>query len=134
MALDAVDLKGLRILVVEDTLLVADVISEGLESQGCEIVGPVARLDRALTLAREAVIDGAVLDINLAGERSLPIAEALAQRDIPFVFVTGYDAESALPPEYRATPRLSKPFHIAALVELAAAHFQPKAHSTVHTS
>jgi CheY-like chemotaxis protein len=131
---DGVDLKGLRVLVVEDMLLVADVISDGLLSQGCEVVGPVARLDRALALAREAPLDGAVLDVNLAGERSVPIAEALAERGIPFVFVTGYDAESVLPPEFRAVPRLSKPFHIAALLQIAAANFQPGAHTASRSS
>jgi CheY-like chemotaxis protein len=124
---DDATLKGLTILVVEDTLLVAEVISDGLASYGCEIVGPVSRLDRALALAREASLDGAVLDINLAGQTSLPVAEALTRRDIPFLFITGYDTESALPPEYRRTPHLPKPFHIHSLVRLVAAHFQPKA-------
>lgn len=127
MADDIADLKGLTILVVEDMFLVAEVISEGLANRGCTIVGPVSRLDRALALAREAPLDGAVLDVNLAGQTSLPVAEVLSRRDIPFLFITGYDTESALPPKYRSTPHLPKPFHISSLVQLAAAHFQPKA-------
>ncbi len=126
---DVVALTGLKILVVEDMLLVADVISDGLGSYGCEVVGPVGRFERALSLAREAPLDGAVLDINLAGVPSFPIAAALERRGIPFIFVTGYggdSGDSAMPPEYRAVPRLAKPFHMSRLVELAAERFQPR--------
>ena len=126
MAEDCVELKGLKVLVVEDVLLVAEVISEALEMSGCDIVGPVARLDRALALAREAPLDGAVLDVNLAGKPSFPIAEVLERRGIPFMFVTGYDAETALPPEYRDIPRLAKPFHVDRLIDLAAERFHQR--------
>jgi CheY-like chemotaxis protein len=121
---DAAELSGLKVLVVEDVLLVAEVISDGLEQGGCEIVGPVARLEPGLELARAAPLDGAVLDLNLAGRSSLPIAEALEDRGIPFFFVTGYDPWTALPPEYRSVPRLAKPFHISSLVRLAAQYFR----------
>lgn len=127
MAEDGTELSGLKVLVVEDMLLVADVISEGLQRHGCEVVGPVARLERGLTLAREAPLDGAVLDINLAGRSSMPIAAALAARRIPFMFVTGYGDAAGLPPEYRAVPRLAKPFQIDSLVRLAAECFHPQA-------
>ncbi|HZT87182.1 MAG TPA: response regulator [Stellaceae bacterium] len=120
---DAAALDGLKILVVEDLLLVADVISEGLADSGCDVVGPVARLEAGLALARQAPLDGAVLDVNLAGDSSVPIAEVLHDRGIPYLFVTGYDAETALPPEYRGAPRLTKPFRIASLVQLAARCF-----------
>jgi DNA-binding response OmpR family regulator len=113
-------LQGLRILVVEDLLLLADVISSGLASQGCEVVGPAARLERGLALARETALDCAVLDINLLGESSFPIAEVLARRGKPFVFVTGYGTDAALPPAFRQIPRLAKPFHIHDLVALLA--------------
>jgi CheY-like chemotaxis protein len=118
------ELTGLKVLVVEDVLLVAEVISDGLEDRGCEVVGPAARLERGLELARAAPLDGAVLDLNLAGRSSLPIAEVLEDRGIPFVFVTGYDPETSLPPEYNGVPRLAKPFQIRALVELAAKLFR----------
>jgi CheY-like chemotaxis protein len=117
---DALRLQGLRILVVEDLLLLADVISEGLAGYGCEVVGPAGRLDRGLALAREAIFDCAVLDINLLGESSFPIAEVLVRRGTPFVFVTGYGTDASLPAAFRHAPRLAKPFFIQDLVALVA--------------
>jgi CheY-like chemotaxis protein len=108
-ALPTSDLSGLRILVLEDTLLVAELIAYELEELGCQTVGPVPRVAQAMTLARTEPLDGALLDINLAGEYCFPVAEILAERGVPFVFVTGY-GDSALPPAYRAVPRLTKPF------------------------
>lgn len=119
--------KGLRILVVEDMLLVAEMICEGLEFHGCEVVGPAARLQRGLVLARTERLDGAVLDINLAGEPSFPIAQELSRRRIPFIFVTGYGAEANIPPELQSAPRLNKPFYITGLVRIMAEHFVPQA-------
>jgi len=72
-------------------------------------VGPVARLDEALEMARGDAIDLAILDINLNGEKAYPVAEALAARNIPFVFSTGYGRNS-LPAHYRGRPTLQKPF------------------------
>ena len=109
-------LSGRRVLVVEDVLLVADMIAEALTNVGCEIVGPVARRERGLVLAREMSIECAVLDINLDGEPSFPIAEVLQERGIPFLFVTGYGAETVMPEPLRAVPRLAKPFHVHELL------------------
>lgn len=116
-------LDGLRIMIVEDMLLVADVIAELLANCGCDVVGPAARLPKGIALAREERLDGALLDMNLAGEYSFPIAEVLRARDIPFIFLTGY-GDAAMPPEYRSAPRLAKPFHDDELVRLATAHFR----------
>ena len=73
---------GVRVLVVEDVLLVADLIADGLRDQGCEVVGPAARLEQGLELAKRESLDGVLLDINLAGKRGFPIADALAQRGV----------------------------------------------------
>ena len=116
-ASDALDLSGLRVLVVEDSLLVADMVAEVLRDHGCTVVGPVPRLDQGLAFANREQLDGALLDVNLAGERCFPIAALLAARDVPFAFLTGY-GEAAIPPEYRDAARLSKPFNIAHLVDL----------------
>lgn len=121
-ASDAPDLHGLRVLVVEDMLLVAEVIVEELHDQGCTVVGPVARLEQGLALANSAELDGALLDVNLAGERCFPIAEELDKRSIPYAFLTGY-GEGGIPPEYQHAPRLVKPFRPEALVELVARYF-----------
>lgn len=121
------DLSGLRVLVVEDTLLVAEVICDQLQSCGCEVVGPVARLRGGLALAAAERLDGAVLDVNLAGDFSFPIAAALEKRGVPYIFLTGYDDAAVLPPEYRATPRIQKPFHYRNFVQLVAGHFRKEA-------
>ena len=124
---DHPDLHGLRILVVEDSVLIADVIVELLGDHGCTPVGPVSRLGQGLLLAAaEAHLDGALLDVNLAGEPCFPIAEALGARGVPFAFLTGY-AEVGIPAEYQAVPRLTKPFRIETLLRLVARCFAAKA-------
>jgi CheY-like chemotaxis protein len=102
-------LNGVRILVVEDNFLAAEVVRDMLESSGCAVVGPVGRIADALRLAESEALDVAILDINLNGERCFPIACALRQRGVPFVFLTGYDDESIIPIELRPTRRLGKP-------------------------
>jgi CheY-like chemotaxis protein len=83
-------LAGKRILVVEDEALVAMMLEDMLADLGCEVVGPAMRLDEGLELARLNGLDAAVLDINLGGERSYPIADLLDARGVPLAFVTGY--------------------------------------------
>ncbi len=119
----ATDLQGLRVLVVEDTLLIAEVIVQELLDHGCSVVGPAARLDRGLSLATRSQLDGALLDVNLAGERCFPIADQLASRAIPYIFLTGY-SDSGIPPAYQHAPRLGKPFEPRVLIELVARSFR----------
>jgi DNA-binding response OmpR family regulator len=116
------NLHGLRVLVVEDILLVAELIVDQLQEVGCTVVGPVPRLDRGLALAVGEPLDGAILDINLAGEPCFPIADALVKRGIPIAFLTGYD-EATLPAAYRQMPRLAKPFQLGDLVAVVKRHF-----------
>ena len=78
-------LEGLKVLVVEDNLLLAEVTKILLEDSGCEVVGPAGWLQRGLELAEHERLNGAILDINLHGEMSFPIAEALSARGVPFV-------------------------------------------------
>ncbi len=108
-------LQGIKVLVVEDEFLVATLIEDMLESAGCTVCGPVPRLAEAIEAASREACDMAVLDVNLAGERIFPVAEILARRNLPFVFVTGYGANT-LPSEYAACPRLHKPFKRADLL------------------
>jgi DNA-binding response OmpR family regulator len=122
-AATAVDLHGLSILVVEDVALIADLVVEALQSAGCRVVGPAARLDQGLTLARTDGLAGALLDVNLAGEHCFPIAHTLAARGVPFVFLTGYD-ERLLPRRYRDVPRLLKPFDFNELLGLIERQFR----------
>jgi CheY-like chemotaxis protein len=123
MTMDIVKLPRMDLLVVEDAFLVAIDICAQLESVGCRITGPVARLRPALELARNEPIDGALLDVNLAGELSFPIAEALEARRIPFAFLTGYDDDAMFPTEFQDVPRLAKPFRHCDLVDLLIENF-----------
>lgn len=104
-------LDGRRIMVVEDDYLVALGLSTVLEEAGAHVVGPVASAQEAVALLEEGreMIDAAVLDVDLNGEKSYPVADALASRDIRFIFATGYGID-ALAEGYRHYPRCQKPF------------------------
>jgi CheY-like chemotaxis protein len=119
-------LEGLRVLLVEDDVLIAMMLEGVLLRVGCVVVGPFCRVEKAAQAARDAAIDVAVLDVNLAGERVYPVAEALAHRGVPFVFMTGYN-RSELPAEYSARPALAKPFMARELTESLAAVRNPVA-------
>lgn len=99
----------MRILVVEDEMLIAWELKAILSGLGCSVVGPAARLSDALTLAKTAEMDGALLDMNLHGEPIFSVADALRERGISFAFATGYD-NPEIPAEYTKTPKLMKPF------------------------
>ena len=111
-------LADLRILVVEDEVLIALEIEERLQRLGCEIVGPVGRLERALELARSTALDGAVLDVNVKGGLVYPVAEELLARQVPVVLSTGY-GPNTLPPAFRDLPCLRKPFGAGQLENMA---------------
>lgn len=119
----AVPLKGVRVLVVEDNFFVAEHIRTILQASGCTVVGPVGRLADGLRLAAEEALDGALLDINLHGDRSFPIADALRERGIPFVFLTGYDSSEVLPERLLEIRRLGKPISESDLIATAECTF-----------
>ncbi|MEO5372760.1 MAG: response regulator [Alphaproteobacteria bacterium] len=98
-----------RVLVVEDELLVAMGIEMVLEDAGCLVIGPIARLQEAIEAARDAEMDVALLDVNLRGDEVYPVADILAERHIPFAFLTGYGPE-ILPTRYAGRRVLHKPF------------------------
>jgi CheY-like chemotaxis protein len=108
-------LAGMRVMVVEDELLIAMLIEDTLLDQGCIIVGPFTSVPEALTAAREAKVDVALLDVNLRGEKVYPVAEILSARGIPFLLLSGYgiDAVPADRPDWQA---VSKPFIVTDLV------------------
>jgi CheY-like chemotaxis protein len=95
--------------LVEDEPLVAMEISSCLSDVGCEIVGPAGSVAGAVALVEAQRIDAALVDANLAGDRVDRLAELLAKRGIPFMFVTGYGREG-LPTAFRETPIIGKPF------------------------
>ena len=104
-----IGLEGLRVLVVEDEMMVSMLIEDMLAELGCQVVGPASRLDEALELARDAELDCAVLDVNLGGQPIFPLADVLRQRGLPFAFATGY-GDAGLREVDRGSPVLQKPF------------------------
>lgn len=101
--------KGCRILVVEDEMMIVILIEDTLLDIGAEVVGPASGVKPALRLANDAPIDAAILDVNIRGGNSYPVADVLAQRGIPFLFCTGY-SDWAVEERHRDRPRLSKPY------------------------
>ena len=101
---------------MEDDALVALDLAEMLEELGHEVVGPFMTPARAMSACRSADVDFAVLDFNLGGRTSEPLADALLERSVPFAFLTGYRRDS-LPAGYRDHVVLQKPVHLPALRE-----------------
>ena len=106
--------ERLRVLIVEDEMLVAMNIEDMLLELGHEVAGLASRLSPALALAADAELDAAVLDVNLAGEQSFAIADLLDKRGIPFLFATGYGL-GGIEERYRGRTVLQKPFRLADL-------------------
>lgn len=102
-------LAGKQILVVEDEYFIASDLNRALLAEEAVVIGPVGQLKQALSLLHGALPDAAILDVNLEGALSFPIADRLAGLAVPFMFLTGYDGW-ALPERYRAVPRIIKPF------------------------
>ena len=104
------DLRGARVLIVEDAVLLALELETGLAEAGAEIVGPAYELAEAMSLL-DGPIDAAVLDANLNGLSVTPVAEALAARGVPFVFATGYGEAGGAPLGFNA-PVIRKPYDV----------------------
>lgn len=107
--MSAPDLAGLRVLVVEDEMMVSMLIEDMLTDLGCIVVGPAARLDEAIALAQGEQIDCAVLDVNLGGQPIFPLADILRAKGAPFAFATGY-GDAGLRDVDKGSLVLQKPF------------------------
>ena len=113
------DLRGARVLIVEDAVLLALELETGLAEAGAEIVGPAYELAEAMSLL-DGPIDAAVLDANLNGLSVTPVAEALAARGVPFVFATGYGEAGGAPLGFDA-PVIRKPYDVTQVAAAVAA-------------
>ena len=102
-------LSGRKVLVVEDETLVAMLVEDTLMDAGATVVGPVATVSEALAVLRSDRPDVAVLDLNLAGETSEPVADRLIALEVPFVVASGYGA-AGLPARLSGIPVLAKPY------------------------
>jgi PAS domain S-box-containing protein len=105
---------GNRILLVEDEILVAMMMRDILTELGFSVIGPFSRLSEAMVAAVHEEIDAGIIDINLGGEFVYPVADVLAARKIPFVFVTGYGVES-IDGRFTCVPIIKKPVQRQAL-------------------
>lgn len=103
-----------RILIVEDETLLAMHLEDMLTDLGHDVVAMATRVEGAVALARDLDIDLAILDVNVAGTQSFPVADILRERNIPFVFATGYGIEGVLE-GYKDAPTLRKPYELREL-------------------
>ena len=112
------NLEGLRILVVEDEVMVADETSEQLRKAGATVLGPATRLEQAEKIVGSGErIDIAVLDINLRGQMIYSLADELIARGVEIVFATGYD-QFVMPERFAGIPRCEKPIRWEDLLRL----------------
>jgi DNA-binding response OmpR family regulator len=110
-------LQAWRILLVEDEFLIARDMAVQLRKAGAEVLGPAPDVDTALRLLADgAAPDAAILDVSLRGTRSFPVANALRDRGVPFVFATGFE-DPAMFADYPEVPRCTKPVNFPRLVE-----------------
>jgi CheY-like chemotaxis protein len=102
-----------RVLVVEDEALIAMYVEDVVSRFGYSVAGVVNSVEDALSFIEKHKVDAAVLDINLRGKLVFPFADALMQRNIPFVFASSY-GEGGIPARYRVGPTahlvVQKPF------------------------
>ncbi len=112
-------LENRRILLVEDEPLIAWDLTTLLTQEGAIPIGPVQTVKAALQLAEKERIDCALLNVELRGEWSYPIAEFLEKEQIPFAFVADYD-DSAVPDRFRSRPIIAKPLMEDRVIETVA--------------
>jgi CheY-like chemotaxis protein len=102
--------SGLRVLLVEDEMMVGLLVESMLVELGHEVTGPIGRLHRAVAMAERENLDFAVIDVNINGGKAYPVAAALVARGIPFIFSTGY-GRAGLAAPFEDHPMLQKPYH-----------------------
>ncbi len=119
-------LRGLRVLVAEDDLLIARLIDNILVSLGCTVVGPARDLNEVLQAIRMSDIDGALLDVQLGKSRIYPAIEKLILRGIPFILVTGQGRLGESPGLLSDAPFLANPFTVQQLENMMASTFRPR--------
>jgi CheY-like chemotaxis protein len=114
-------MQGASVFLVEDEALIRMMIVEMLEELGHRVVAEAGSIQTAEPLARTSIFDLAVFDINVAGCNIRPIAEIVAARGLPFIFVSGY-LPAGRPALFANKPVLHKPFlieHFADMINLA---------------
>ena len=103
--------KGLRVLLVEDEVMIRLMVADMLEELGHTVVAEAGHIDQALELAQSVEFDLAILDVNLNGKLITPLAELIRSHERPIIFATGYGSED-VPDQFRDFPALQKPFQL----------------------
>ena len=114
-------LEGRRVLIVEDDFFIAMDMTDLLRSHGAEVLGPIGRVNQAVQFVTENAgrFDAVVLDMNLHGLKTYPVADVLIGQGVTFVFTTGYSVD-AVETAYRNHPRCEKPVNTKALLRALA--------------
>ena len=112
----AQELAGFRVLVVEDEYFLAVELEDELEMAGAVVIGPIGDLEGALQQVRGDGFDLAVLDLNLGGNRAYPVADALAERGVPFVFASAYTS-AEIPLRHEHVRLVEKPYSPSSLIK-----------------
>ena len=118
-------LAGKRILIVEDSPVVAPFTAELLDDLGCQVAGVAPNMASARELIENEAFDAALMDVHIRGERVFPLCDLLAERNIPFIFTSGY-ADWEMPDEWTSRPRLQKPYTIGQVREALEALVVPE--------
>jgi CheY-like chemotaxis protein len=108
------ELERKRVLVVEDSPVVAPFTADLLEELGYSVIGPAPNMAAARELIEAQAFDVAIMDIHIRGERVFPLCDALAAKGVPFLLTSGY-ADWQIPEKWKDRPRLQKPYTIDAV-------------------
>lgn len=103
-------LAGRRILLAEDEGLIALELQRMLQDFGCDVIGPLASVNKVLESVQRGDLDGAILDVNLRGQQIFEILPTLQRLGLRLIITSGYADETLFPAPFRAMPRIAKPF------------------------
>lgn len=117
-------LRGRRVMVLEDDVLIAMDMEDFLLGEGCQVVGPISNVEAALETVETGELDGAVVDLNLRGELSVPVIEALKSRGLPVIVCSGYAELTGVQDMLKDVPMVPKPCDFQALSRLLAEKFK----------
>ena len=109
------EIDDIRVLVIEDSFMIVSMLQLVFENFGWTMVGPAARIPKALELIQSENFDAVLLDINLDGEMCWPVAEVLQARGIPFVLSTGYEVSQIVPDSLKGIKFIKKPYDVTLL-------------------
>ena len=114
--------NGRRVLVVEDSPVLAPFTADVLDELGYFVVGPAPNMAVAREMVDAGEFDAALMDVHIRGERVFPLCEVLAAKGVPFVLTSGY-ADWTMPEKWDERPRLQKPYTIEQVEEVLSGLF-----------